>query len=185
MNLSRNAISVWNFRHEWILKCGRDLRNTVRARLELVWKCRSKQRSRDSLLVERRTRDRKVESREERRETFLLHGELPMLTLIRCPFNPVLPQWHVKDPGYSGESADGSLHLNTHTSLTQRSPSGLTVLSRHSVGTYQGKRAHTQLVKKHSATVVSARWTAVDWSWPLKKKWNWCARAISAKKKKF
>ena len=27
------------------------------------------------------------------------------------------------------------------------------------------KRAHTQLVRKYSATVVSARWATVDWSW--------------------
>ena len=25
---------------------------------------------------------------------------------------------------------------------------------------------HTRLVREHSATVVSARWTTVDWSWP-------------------
>ena len=28
---------------------------------------------------------------------------------------PVLPQWHVKDPGHSAKSAGGRLHLNTHT----------------------------------------------------------------------
>ena len=50
--------------------------------------------------------------------------------------NPVLPQWHVKDPGHSAKSVDGRLHLNTHTPLTQRSRCGLTVpLSRYSVGT--------------------------------------------------
>ena len=37
------------------------------------------------------------------------------------------------------------------------------------------KRAHTQLVRKHSVTVVSARWATVDWSWP--KEWNKCAGA--------
>ena len=39
-----------------------------------------------------------------------------------------------------------------HTFLTQLSRSKLTMLSRHSAGTYQGKRAHTRLVRKHSAT---------------------------------
>ena len=38
-----------------------------------------------------------------------------MLTLIRCPHHPVLPQWHVKDPGLSAENADGGLQLDTHT----------------------------------------------------------------------
>ena len=50
----------------------------------------------------------------------------------------MLPQWHVEDPGHSAKSAGGRLHLNTHTALTQRSRSGLTMpLCRHSVGTYQ------------------------------------------------
>ena len=95
---------------------------------------------------------------------------------VRPPPHPlVLPQWNVEDPGHSAKSADGRLHRNTHTSLTQRNWSGLTTLSKHRVGTYQGKRAHTQLVREHSATVVSARWATTDWSWP--KKWNWCATA--------
>ena len=52
---------------------------------------------------------------------------------------PLLPQWHVKDPGHFAKSAGGRLHLNTHTPLTQRSRSGLTMpLSRHSVGTLSG-----------------------------------------------
>ena len=37
------------------------------------------------------------------------------------------------------------------------------------------KRAHTQLVRKHSITVISARWATLDWSWP--KEWNQCVRA--------
>ena len=50
---------------------------------------------------------------------------------------PMLPQWHVKDPGHSAKSACGRLHLNTHTPLTQWNRSGLTMpLSRYSVGTY-------------------------------------------------
>ena len=56
---------------------------------------------------------------------------------------PVLPQWHVKDPGHSAKSAGGRLHLNTHTPLTQRNRSGLTMpLSRHSVGIYQETSSH-------------------------------------------
>ena len=40
---------------------------------------------------------------------------------------PLLPQWHVKDPSHSAKNAGGRLHLNTHTPLTQRSRSGLTM----------------------------------------------------------
>ena len=36
------------------------------------------------------------------------------------------------------------------------------------------KRAHTQLVREHLTTVVSACSATVDWSWP--KEWNYCAR---------
>ena len=55
----------------------------------------------------------------------------------------VLPQWHVKDPGHSAKSADGMLHLNAHTPLTQRSRSGLIMpLCRHSVGTYPETSSH-------------------------------------------
>ena len=50
---------------------------------------------------------------------------------------PVLPQWHVKDPGHSAKKVQ-VVHLNTHTPLTERSRSGLTIpLCRDSVGTYQ------------------------------------------------
>ena len=31
----------------------------------------------------------------------------------------MLPQWHVKDPGHSGKSAGGRLHLIMYTPLTQ------------------------------------------------------------------
>ena len=60
--------------------------------------------------LERRTRDRKVASSISARggeENFLLQSQLCVLTLIRCAFHPVLPQWHVKDPGHSAKSADG------------------------------------------------------------------------------
>ena len=55
----------------------------------------------------------------------------------------MLLQWHVKDPGHSAKSAGVRLHLNTHTPLTHRSRSGLTLpLSRQSVGIYQETSPH-------------------------------------------
>ena len=52
---------------------------------------------------------------------------------------PVVPQWHVKDRGHSVKNAGGRLHLNTHTPLTHRSRSGLTMpLCRQSVGKLSG-----------------------------------------------
>ena len=58
---------------------------------------------------------------------------------------PVLPQWHVKKKktGHSAKSAGGRLHLNTYTSLTQRSRCRMTMpLSRHSVRTYPETSSH-------------------------------------------
>ena len=85
----------------------------------------------------------------------------------------MLPQWHVKDPDHSAKNAGGRLHLNTHTPLTQRV--GWLCRCPGIVWEPIRKRAHTQLVREHSGTVVSARWATVDWPWP--KEWSLCARA--------
>ena len=58
---------------------------------------------------------------------------------------PVLPQWHVKVPSHSAKSADGRLHLNRHTPMTQF-PSIVWEPMR--------KWAYTQLIREHSATAV-------------------------------
>ena len=123
--------------------------------------------SRGSLWGEHRTRDRKVASSNPGRSggrIFFSRVDFVCWLLFDVNSIPLLPQWHVKDPGHSAKSAGGRLHLTTHTPLTHRSRSRLTMpLSSHSVGTYQ-ERAHMQLVMEHSATVVSARWATVDWS---------------------
>ena len=94
---------------------------------------------RDSLLVRKPdswSKGCKFESR-------FFSSRLCALTLIRCPFYPILPQWHVKDLGHFAKSAGGRLHLNTHTPFTWRRRSGLTMpLSRHSVGTYRETSSH-------------------------------------------
>ena len=77
-------------------------------------------------------------SRLERREFFLLQSYVLCWFLFSVRSTPALPQWHIKDPGHSAESAGDRLHLNIHTPLTQRSRRGLTMLSRHSVRTYKG-----------------------------------------------
>ena len=75
------------------------------------------------------------------------------LLLFGVHSTPVLLQWHIKDPGYSAKSAGGRLQLNTHTLLTQRSQSGLSMsLSRHSLGTCleTSSRATCQGTLSHS-----------------------------------
>ena len=82
-----------------------------------------------------------------------------MLTLIRCPFHLALPQWHAKDPGHSAKNAGGRLHLKMHTSLTQRSRSGL---SKHRVGAYQGNeltRNSSGNTRPQSSQLAEPLWT--------------------------
>ena len=95
---------------------------------------------------------------------------------------PLLPQWSVKDPGHSAKSADGRLHLNTHTPLTQRSRSGLTMpLSRQSVGTYPETSSHAT----RQRTLGHSRHSSLSHSGLiLAKEWNYCAPANLHFKKK-
>ena len=86
-----------------------------------------------------------------------------MLTPNPCPFYLVLPQWHVKDPNHSAQSAGGRLHLNTHTPSTQRNRSGLIApLSRHTVGTYHGfglTRNSSRNTRPQSSQLAEPLWT--------------------------
>ena len=96
--------------------------------------------------VERRTRDRKVANLNPGRSSGRIsfsRVNFVCAILFGVRSTPVLPQWHVKNPVHSAKSAGGRLHLNTHTPLTQRGRSGLTVpLSTHSMGTYQETSSH-------------------------------------------
>ena len=79
--------------------------------------------SRDSLLVrlERRTHDWKVASLNPGSRggrIFLSRVNFVCWLLLDVLSFPMLPQWHVKDPGHSAKSAGGRLHLNTHSPLT-------------------------------------------------------------------
>ena len=89
--------------------------------------------------LERQTHDRKVASSNPSRSG----GRIFFSRVNFVPSTPMLPQWHVKDPGHFAKSAGGRLHLNTHAPLTHRSWSGLTMpLSRQSVGIYQETSSH-------------------------------------------
>ena len=84
-------------------------------------------------------------------------GEFSSPELTFCAESYSVSQWHVEDPGHSAKNVGGRLHLNTHTPWTQRSQSCLTLpLCTHSVETYR-ELSSQQLVREHSATVVSAR----------------------------
>ena len=89
--------------------------------------------------LDRRTRDRKVANSNPGRSggrIFFSRVNFVCYSYFVSVPSPCYHSGYVKDPGHSAKSAGGSLHLNTHTPLTQRSRSGLTMpLSRHSVGT--------------------------------------------------
>ena len=70
------------------------------------------------VLVECRTRDRKIASSNPGRSggrIFFSRVNFVCWLLFGVRSTPVLPHWHVKDPGHSAKSAGGRLHLNTHT----------------------------------------------------------------------
>ena len=83
-----------------------------------------------------------------------------MLTLTRCPFHPRVTAVTRKKSRPLCQSASGRLPLNTHTlSLTQRSRSKLIipVQGEKKVGNPPWRRAHVQLARDCSFTVVSTR----------------------------
>ena len=91
----------------------------------------------------------------------------PELTLCADLFGvrstPVLPQWHIEDPGLSAKSSDDRLQINTHPPLTQRSRSGLIMpLSRHSVGNLSGNKLTRNLsgnIQPQSSQFAEPLWT--------------------------
>ena len=123
-------------------------------------------------LVECLTRDQKFASLSPDRigwEIFFSRVNFLCWLLFGVCSSLVLLQWHVKDPSHSAKSAGGRLQLNTHTHLTQRSQRGL-CRCPGTVWEPIQKWAYSQLVREHSATVVSTHWATVYWSWP--KEWN-------------
>ena len=135
------------------------------------------------LLVEWRTCDRKVECSNCCRSSeriFFSRVNFVCWILFGIRSTPLLLQWHAKDPGHSAKSAGGRLHLNKHTPLTQRSWSGLTMVSRHSVGTYhsirltspyaahQGTFSHSCLSSlSHCGLILALRVELMCASWSL------------------
>ena len=82
--------------------------------------------NRDSLLVERQTRDRIVANSNPGGSggRLFFQSQLCVVTLIRCPFNPrvtAVARKNNQQPSHSAKSAGGRLHVNMHTPLTQLS----------------------------------------------------------------
>ena len=123
--------------------------------------------------LEHQIRDRKVVGSNPGRSCRLIFFSIVNIVcwlLFGVCSTPVLPQWHVKDPGHSAKSAGGRLHLNMHTSWPNEVRVGWLCHCTGIVWEPIRKQAHMQFIRKHSVTVVSAHWATIDWSWP--KKWN-------------
>ena len=121
--------------------------------------------SRDSLLVrapDSWSKGREFESRQKRRENFLLQSQLCVLTLIRCPFHSRVTAAARKRPRSFWQKCRWQVNLNTHTPLTQRSRSGMTMpLSRNSVGTYPETNSHNLSgnIRPQSSQLTEPLWT--------------------------
>ena len=94
----------------------------------------------------------------------------------------MLLQKHVKDSGQSAKSAGGRLYQNPHTPLTKGSRGGLTILSRHSVGIFQGY----ELTRKWSGNTrpESSQFAGPLWTDPSLKSGIGTRELISTYKRK-
>ena len=118
--------------------------------------------SRDSSLVRAPDSSSKgcgFESRQERRENFLLQSQLCALTLFRCLFHSRVTAVARERPRSFCQKCMWQItSKHTRTPLTQRSRSELAVpLSRYRVGTYPETSSHATCRGTQSARVVSAR----------------------------
>ena len=100
----------------------------------------------DSLLVQAldsRLKGCEFESRQERRENFLLQSQLCVLTLIWCPFHPCVTAVACKRPQSFCQKCRWQVTPKHAYTLDPTNWSGLTMsLSRNSVGTYQETSSH-------------------------------------------
>ena len=88
---------------------------------------------------------------------------------------PVLLQWHVKDTGHLPKvQVAGYTNTCIHP-WPNEVRVGWLCCCPGMVWEPIWKRAHMQLIKEHSATIVSACRASVGWSWH--KEWNQCAQA--------
>ena len=111
--------AAWNYwevwENIWVLGC--DL-NEFMFRSRKTSHCWSIVDCRDNLLVERRTRNRKVASSNPNRggrRMFSFRVNFVCWLLVGVRSTPVLPQRQVKNPGHSATIASGRLHKNTHS----------------------------------------------------------------------
>ena len=93
---------------------------------------------------------------------FSLKSWLWVLALICCPFHPRVVPGARKRSQALCQKCRCRLNLHTHIPLTKRSRSGLTMLPRHSLGTYQGNELTRNLYwnsRPQSSQLAEPLWT--------------------------
>ena len=106
----------------------------------------------------------------ERREFFFSFSLSPGFTFCVDSYSVSVPppryrSCTLKTPCHFAKSTGGKLHLFTHTPLTLRSRRGLSLPSRHGVGTYQGKeltRNSSGNTRPQSSQLAVPLWTDSD-----------------------
>ena len=112
--------------------------------------------SRDSLLAERRTHDRKVASSNPGRSGGRISSKVCVLTLIRCPFHPHVTAVARKRPRSFCQKCRWQV-THKHEYIPDPTKSEWADYAvQAQCGNLSGKRAYMQVVRKHSATVFSA-----------------------------
>ena len=107
-------------------------------------------------------------------ENFLLQSQLCVMTLIPCSFHPHVTEVARKRPWSFYKKCRWQVTPNRYTTLTQWGRSALTLLSRPSVGTYQGKEL-TSNSSENAHLAISACSATVKGAWPEES--NWCRQA--------
>ena len=123
--------------------------------------------SRDSLLVrapDSRSKGCEFESRQERRGNFLLQSKLCVLTLIRCPFHPLVTAVARKRSRSFCQKCKWQVtSKHAYTLDPTKSRSGLTMLlSTHSVRILSGNertRNSSGNIRSQSSKLAETLWT--------------------------
>ena len=126
--------------------------------------------SRDSLLIKAPdlwSEGCEFESRKKQRENFLPQSQLCVLTLTWCPFHPRVTAVARKTPRLFCQKYRWQVTPKHAYTWSNEVRVGSLCRRPGIVWEPSRKRAHTQFVREHSATVVSARWVSLDRSWPV------------------
>ena len=128
--------------------------------------CLPLQGSWDSLLVrapDSWSKGCEFESWQKQRENFLLQSQLCVLTLIRCPFQPCITAVARKRPWSFCQKCRWQVTPKHAYNLDPAKSEWADYASVKSIVWEPiRKQAHTQLVREHSATAISACWATVD-----------------------